>query len=103
MKGYIYQITGKNGSRYLGMTTQNPQLRLKQHQRNLKKWLNHEPICRSSLAMKDGYQFTVLEEREIKDRKELYQVESAYIKAIPCINVGSKGVKKMILRSGKII
>ena len=104
MKGFIYKITGKNGKNYIGMTTQKPEQRLKQHKRSLRMWLENIPQCRSAYAMRDGFKFEILEERKIKTRKELHQLETSYIKSFECVNVGSSSNKlRILLRSGRLI
>lgn len=79
MKGYIYKLSdGEND--YYGSTILEPKKRFNNHKCNA---INN---CYSKFLNKDNLKFSIVEEKEIEDIKEIRLLEKDYIDKYKCIN-----------------
>lgn len=98
MIGKIYKlfVEGEEDI-YIGSTCKSLKERLNNHKKNYRKYLNNEEKINYSFKLFEKYEIdnvkiALLEELEFVDKKELYNLESHYIKNnINCVNKNIPG------------
>jgi hypothetical protein len=74
--GLIYGITNPEGMVYIGMTKMYLRVRLNEHRRHYRRALLHDSFDKYGI---DNHEFKVIKECPGLTRKQLQQLESAYI------------------------
>jgi hypothetical protein len=90
----IYKISPLNGlvsDIYIGSTTQELDLRWKQHTRDYKRWLNGKTNQTASFNLFNKYNvnnccMTLIEHVNVNTKQELHAREAFYITSMECIN-----------------
>jgi hypothetical protein len=94
MKGYIYALrSSQTTDVYYGSTVQMLCQRFAGHKVNYKKWTQKKPgtyITACEVLQYDDCYIELVEELEVKNRKELVDKEVYYIQNFPCVNKSRK-------------
>ena len=97
MLGRIYKLLSSQTSKvYVGSTTLELGRRLNLHKSNYKRYLNkkYHYVTSYELVKYDSCRIELMAEKNFKNKKDMYLLESYYIKRNPnCVNVNKMKIK----------